>query len=99
MCICSAIECVVGNLRYSEPESIDSESSNPGDQHTEQLFMVLSKTTISGSDAPRTLKIRGQIQHMELLVLIDSDSSNSFISAHATHQLEGVTPAGKPMRV
>jgi hypothetical protein len=42
--------------------------------------MALFETTMSGKEAPRTLKIKGSIQQLQILVLIDSGSSHSFIS-------------------
>lgn len=59
----------------SEVNPTSRTSSEP-----EQLFMALSETVASRMDGPRTLKIRGHIQSMEILILIDSGSTHSFLS-------------------
>jgi hypothetical protein len=48
---------------------------------SEQLFMAISKAAITGVDAPRTVKFMGSIQHGPITILVDSGSSNSFISS------------------
>jgi hypothetical protein len=80
-------------------EVADSGSTSLDEHQQEQLFMVLSESAISGSEAPRTLKIRGHIQQLAILVPIDSGSSNSFISSQVAKKLEGVTHSSKPTRV
>lgn len=54
--------------------------------------MVLSAAAWSGSEAATTLRLRGQIQQHDLLILIDSGSSQSFISDRLQSVLSGVQP-------
>jgi hypothetical protein len=61
--------------------------------------MVISKAAFSSTKAPKTLKIRGSIQNLEFLVLINFSSSHSFISAQVTSLLQGVTPIASPIIV
>jgi hypothetical protein len=42
--------------------------------------MALSESTVSGKEDPKTLKIKGSIQHLQILVLIDSSNSHYFVS-------------------
>ena len=57
---------------------------------SEELFLALSKAAVSGSDAPRTVKLSGSIQHLPVTLLVDSGSSASFISAHLAARLSGI---------
>jgi hypothetical protein len=65
----------------------------------EQSFMILSVAALSGVEAPRTLKIKDQIQGVEMLILIDSGSSHSFISEQVATVLKGVTAVSSPTQV
>jgi hypothetical protein len=49
--------------------------------------MAISKATVSGIETPRTLKIKDTIQQIEIMILIDSGSSHSFISEVVASQL------------
>jgi hypothetical protein len=53
--------------------------------------MILSVAAMSGVEAPRTLKIKGLIQGVEMLLLIDYGSSHSVISEQVATTLQGVT--------
>jgi hypothetical protein len=61
--------------------------------------LAVSEAALTGTDSPRTLKIKGVIQHMGILVLIDSGSSHSFISMQVANQLQGVSPSAEITRV
>jgi hypothetical protein len=87
----------VWDLIESNSESIQDSYASQGP--TEQAFMVLHIAAISGEVAPKTLKIKGVIQGMEMLILIDSGSSHSFISDHVAAELVGVTAATTPIQV
>jgi hypothetical protein len=75
------------------------ESDTVSKLHHEQLLMALSKAAATGKEDPKTLKIRGSIQNIEILVLIDSGSSNSFISELVAGGLTGVSYSVKPLNV
>lgn len=55
---------------------------------TDQLYLVLSKEVVAGTDGPRTLRQHGRIQGSELLILVDSGSSHTFpeLSYRCSHQ-------------
>jgi hypothetical protein len=80
----------VWDLIEADSELIQENYTSQGTN--EQLFMVLSVAALSGSAAPRTLKIRGVIQGLVMLILIDSGSSHFFISENVAVLLQGVTP-------
>jgi hypothetical protein len=69
------------------------------DESIEHVFMAISETAVSGAATPRTLKIKSCIQHLEVVVLIDSGGSNSFISNLVAAQLQGVSSSTVPMKV
>jgi hypothetical protein len=61
-------------------DSSDSESVAGQQSHLdEQLFMVLSKEAMSPSVTSKTLKLLGNIQGREVVLLFDSGCSHSFI--------------------
>lgn len=60
---------------------------------TEELMMVvvsLSNAAWSGSDTISTMRLQGQIQRHNLLVLIDSGSSHTFLNDSRRPLLFGV---------
>jgi hypothetical protein len=58
--------------------------------------MALSEAVVSGKEAPRTLKVSGLIQDVEVLILIDYGSSHSSISEQVDFSLVGVTSSSQP---
>jgi hypothetical protein len=66
---------------------------------TEHIFMAISEATMARTEAPRTLKIKGGLQNMEILVLIDSASSHSFVSQQVVAVVSGVTATASPVTV
>jgi hypothetical protein len=65
----------------------------------EHIFMAISEAAMAGTEAPRTLKIKGGLQNMEILVLIDSGSSHSFVSQQVVAVVSGVTATASPVTV
>jgi hypothetical protein len=63
-----------------EPESMECQDSENSNSSPEQLCMANSEVAVSRSGATRIMKIKGVIQGLEILILIDSWSSHSFIS-------------------
>jgi hypothetical protein len=64
-----------------------------------QLFLAISEPALSGKEAPRTLKIRGFIQDIQIMLLPDSGTSHSFVSEHVFGLLQGVTTTRVPTKV
>jgi hypothetical protein len=46
----------------------------------EQLFFTISCEAMSGLEAPHTLRMKGMLQGREAPILVDSGSTNTFIS-------------------
>jgi hypothetical protein len=57
---------------------------------SKQLYLAISEAVVTGKDVPRTLKIRGSIQDIQVLILLDYGSSHSFISEEVAGLLKGV---------
>lgn len=68
---------------------------------TEELMMVvsLSNAAWSGSDTISTMRLQGQIQQHNLLVLIDSGSSHTFLNDSRRPLLFGVQELTTPITV
>ncbi|WVZ54205.1 LOW QUALITY PROTEIN: hypothetical protein U9M48_005042 [Paspalum notatum var. saurae] len=85
----------VSQIQHQPPsEQAATESDCP-----EQVFCALSQEALSGSSAPRTMQLEGSIQSHELLVLLDSGSSNTFLSSLMATVLDGVAPLSQPINV
>lgn len=74
----------------SEGEFLDS---------AEHFMILLSQEALSVSTTPQTFKLQGVIQGIELLILLDSGSSHSFISSAHMASLKGITPLQHPLAV
>lgn len=57
----------------------------------DQVFMMLSAAAVSGEEAFLTVKFQGVIQGFEVLVLVDSGSSHSFLSSALATKLSGIS--------
>ncbi|CAO1939527.1 unnamed protein product [Urochloa humidicola] len=66
---------------------------------TEQLFLALSKEAVTGVEGPRTMKLVGSIQGHNMLVLVDSGSSHTFLSQDLADRLQGVQPLAETIQV
>lgn len=49
--------------------------------------------------APQTIKLQGKIQAHQVLILVDSGSSHSFVSTALASKLSGVVKARRPLKV
>jgi hypothetical protein len=78
-----------------EADSVDG-ATDRCDSAAEECFMALSKAAAAGKEAPRTLKLSGFIQDVEVLILIDLGSFHSFISEQVALSLSGVSPSVQP---
>ncbi|XP_044361900.1 uncharacterized protein [Triticum aestivum] len=51
---------------------------------------VLSKEALEGAESATTMRLHGWVQKREVLMLVDSGSSHSFVSSELAAQLQGV---------
>jgi hypothetical protein len=76
----------------SDSEATHSSSS---DEDTDEVFQ-LSQSAAAGVQGKKTLKLSGLVGKHEILILIDSGSSCTFISEHTAQALNcTVTPTSK----
>jgi len=68
-------------------------------QQSDHLFLTLSEAALTGADAPKTMRFKGSIQGQEVLILIDSGSSNTFVSAAVAEKLSGLSQLSQPLGV
>jgi len=64
---------------------------------SDQLFLAISKATVNGVLAPRTVRFSGSIQQFPASILVDSGSSTSFISCQLASRLSGVQQLQVPI--
>lgn len=91
----------VWNLCQDEFSEIEEEPVlEPAvDEHDAQVCMLLSAAAISGAAAPRTMQFMGSLADREVLVLMDSGSSHSFLSTSFAQDLVGCSLLSKPVSV
>ena len=61
--------------------------------------MMLSSAAASGSAAPRTMQFKGSLLGRDVVILVDSGSSHSFLSSCIATGLPNLSPLPKPMTV
>ena len=71
-------------------------SSEEGLQET---AMAISVSAVTGGVSARAFQLRAWLQGHEVLMLVDSGSSNSFINENLASKLSGTQPMDKPSRV
>lgn len=64
-----------------------------------QLILLLSQEAVTSGSNSRTLKFLGNIQGQEVVILIDSGSSNSFVNAKLAPMLLGISQLSNPVKV
>ncbi|XP_035823161.1 uncharacterized protein [Zea mays] len=69
------------------------------DQIIETECLAISIAAVKGLELNHTLKLRGLIQGIEVVMLIDSGSSHSFIASRVASRLSGVTDMAKSVLV
>ncbi|XP_071680601.1 uncharacterized protein [Lolium perenne] len=85
----------------SEGEACTAETEVFEDAITDshEVLMSISKQAVNGSEAPRSMRLSGQIQGRDVLILIDSGSSSNFVSENLASKLTGVQQLDNPIKV
>jgi hypothetical protein len=65
----------------------------------ELLLLHMSQAAVLSADTPKTMRFISHIGGMDMLVLLDSGSSTSFISHRVASQLPNWTPLPASLRV
>lgn len=77
----------------------DEDPEEPTDVSDGPALMTISREVVDGRLTPRIVRLAAQIQTSHVLMLLDSGSSNSFISDRLAAQVQGIQTALAPMRV
>lgn len=83
-------------------ELSDSADTCPGSSSSSDqahLFATISLDALAGSDGPKTMRFLGSLQGQDILILVDSGSTHSFLSDSVAAHLQGVQPLPRPIRV
>jgi len=83
---------------YQSDDSVDGVSS-PESSMSDGQLMSLSLAAVQGTSCPHTIQFRGSIQQHEVLILLDSGSSNTFVSSDLASQLQGLSHLTSPVAV
>lgn len=78
---------------FELPECSDAEAATPAtdeEMATAQLFLLLSAAASSSKSLARTMQFTGSIEGHDILILVDSGSSHSFINSSVASRLSGV---------
>jgi hypothetical protein len=69
------------DLFADEESSEGSMESLQQSKESGQLCLFLSEAAVSGADSPKSMRMWGSIQGQDVLLLVDSGSSHSFMSS------------------
>lgn len=72
-------------LQLQESDEMEKEEGN---ESSEEEELVLSECALSVVIGKKTIRLQGIIQNQELLILVDSGSSSSFIAEHVVDKLQ-----------
>lgn len=90
------VEELLAMVQHQEdPESSTAHTA----EDTESELMHISQAAAEGGHAATTMRLQGWIQHKEVLMLIDSGSSHTFISAALVDRLQTTSRQISPLRV
>lgn len=96
-------KCASSVQLHALEEVLELISNHSDSEHQEteppHIMMALSQATWSGAAGHHTLKFRGSIQSIPLLILVDSGSSHTFLSSRLLSSLQGISDMPRPMSV
>ncbi|WVZ83410.1 hypothetical protein U9M48_030560 [Paspalum notatum var. saurae] len=79
--------------------SAEEEDTPSSPTSSAQLFITLSQEAVTGHSTPTTLKFQGDLSGHNILILVDSGSTHTFVSASLASQLTEATPLLSPIMV
>jgi predicted aspartyl protease len=90
----NAVQELLEVFNLEELDNVSVHSEQP-----DRLFMAISQDVVGGTDGPRTMKLCGALQGTELLILVDSGSSHTFLSSAVADKMVGVQPLDHQVKV
>uniref|UniRef100_A0ACD5ZDX5 Uncharacterized protein n=1 Tax=Avena sativa TaxID=4498 RepID=A0ACD5ZDX5_AVESA len=86
-------------LAMVQPEEAPEQPQERAGSDTASQFMHISQAAADGGQAASTMRLQGWIQQQEVLMLIDSGSSHTFVSSAVAEKLQAQTRAIAPLQV
>lgn len=77
----------------SEKSSLNSEEAS------QETALAISVVAVSGSEGNRTIRLWATIHCQQVLILVDSGSSTSFMCSHLMGVMAGVQALDPPVQV
>ena len=84
-------------LPKKSENKVTSANENKSDSFKE--LMAISQQAINGTEGNSTMRLSGYLSHCEVLLLVDSRSSHSFIREQLAVSISGWIELSNPMRV
>jgi hypothetical protein len=84
---------------FSDDECQASPTKSPSVEPTSQLYACLSTIALRGVESAIAMRLLGNIQGRELLILLDLGSSSTFVNAIVGATLFGATTLPQPLIV
>lgn len=85
-------------LEVLQLQEDETEDGIEGEESSEEE-LVLSECALAGTMGKRSIRLQGLVQNQEVLILVDSGSSNSFIAKKLVNKLGMETQPIVPTRV
>jgi len=86
-------------LAMVQPKEESGPSSDQAAGDTGSEFMHISQAAVEGSQGATTMRFQGTVQNQEVLMLVDSGSSHTFISTELAERLKATPSTIAPLRV
>lgn len=77
----------------------DADPMGTEEEESSEEELVLSECALAGTMGKKTIRLQGLIKNQELLILVDSGSSSSFIAEHLVDKLKLITQPISATRV
>lgn len=83
-------------------EALQEDDDPVGDDivaEAEGTLMAVSSQAIAGVESSKSIRVRGWVQGLELLMLVDSGSTHSFIDEQVARKLAGIQTLSHPVQI
>lgn len=85
------------DMMRTDQEAVADGASHHEDQGAE--CCTISREALDGTESPTTMRLHGWVQQREVLMLVDSGSSHSFVCSSLAQHLQGVQKAQRSITV
>ncbi len=81
------------------PDNVNEDQAGISSEDSDSSLLAMSVHAVQGTDSQSTIRLQGKIQGLNILMLVDSGSSASFISDQLADRLTGVQFLAHPLSV